>query len=314
MFSLRIFFALFTALLVTFSVTGSASAKSPKLKVTPTLKSVQLDDEIDFRVLGSKRRCKVSLNGQGVGVSYSSKRGTRFSWAFQDEGAMSFKVRCGKSRTSFTVQVVASSDGDDGEETGNPDSGSPAAPAPTPPARLTGSDAEAERHWQSVRHFFANLERGWCADYAYSRRPDIAERVEKAAYKQWVADGAPIFSFAGGVATPTGQTATQWYQFIDARNVYSNWGNLPTSDARNAWVAGARRAGLTVDHIPSVGDIEVTRNHVRVVERLLPPTDVWFNGAYEYTEMSASNPGVVARGVQAISEPDFRAGGKYFVG
>jgi len=120
---------------------------------------------------------------------------------------------------------------------------------------------------------------GVCADWAYYKRPDIKEKVEMYAYKQWALDGMPKADWQGGSYTSP------------------NWASALWSKS-SAWTTWAVKAGFKVDRTPAPGAIMVENGHAAYVESLTAPnaTEIKYgytDGGFKISEMNANG----ARGV-----------------
>lgn len=305
------------AALVVLAAPASAAAKKPSLKVLT--EDPVAGERVQGKALGVRKGCQLTVEGDPVQMK---RRGSAAAWSYlaEEEGLYRASLRCGKLRSSARFEVASEDDPGQGSEEPTPEPSNPSNPSPpsspTYP-RLTGSDAEAEVYWQGVKPGFQRLDRGWCADYAYSKRPDIPERVEKAAYKAWIAEGGRMLDYStGNPISVNDRIAPLPTDFYQQNYRYARWGGVEPGSGSDAWVSGARRAGFRTERLPFAGAIFVQTGHVRYVERILPntPTDTPGTVRYEFTEMSASQPGQVFRGSSFATQQDAIAAGYWFVG
>lgn len=302
------------AALVVLAAPASAAAKKPSLRV--------LTDEpvaggtVQGKAFGVRKGCRLTVDGDPLQMK---RRGSSASWSFvaDEAGSYAARLRCQRAKAAVTIEVLEADDPGEADPAPEPSTPKPADPKPTYP-RLTGSDAEAEVYWQNVKPLFERVNtRGWCADYAYFKRPDIPERVEKAAYKAWISEGGRMLDYSTEKPISVNDMERPYpWDFGQQSYRYADWGGVSLNSSSDAWVTGARRAGFRTERLPFDGAIFVQEGHVRYVERVLPrdPQDNPATVRYEFTEMNASQPGRVFRGRDLATQQSSEIRNWWFVG
>lgn len=299
---------------VGFFAMAAPSQAAVRDRMVPATQTVDAGEVATGQIL-THRRCAKPNMGRALERWQKTRRGYRWGIRWGTVGLtagerIALTVRCGSKtlRGSVTVRAL--------EIPETPEEPQPGPPKPTAP-RLTGSDAEAEAWWQSTRPRFTDLSHGWCSDYAYYKRPDIPERIEKWAYKQWVADGTPYIDIRDGQrksmndrAEPTpDRFGIAREQGVDMPEYPYLGSYAARPDAPVSFLVAAKRAGFTVDRTPHPGDWEVTPGHMAYVE------SVSADGLhYQVTEMGASNPGIVFHRTERADWGNINNKDAYFVG
>jgi surface antigen len=129
---------------------------------------------------------------------------------------------------------------------------------------------EVTQMWEKVKPTFT-VRSGECTEWAFAKRMDIPERVERLRIAQWINAGRP------------GSVFSTYY-----------WGG------GHLWADYAKAAGFVVDSTPVVGaiytvDFEDGTGHVGYVE------EVFTDGSYRTSNMNAPEKGVVSYSVTPAS-------------
>jgi hypothetical protein len=311
-------------------------ASASSIKLLPAKRTVTVNIKSSGLIKTSKK-CRITAPAS-LGLSKSRIRsGYRWNVKARRAGKQSIKVSCGRSKRLIHITAKESAPATDTPESDAPDS-TPIPdptpdPSPTSKPKLTGSDAEAELAWQQQKAYYIKWGQpggGICSDYVYMRRPDIPERITKAAYKQWVADGAVIPARHSGTGKDKVSTNPTDYFAVAYYYGTANWSSdtyqenvapfriLP-DPSPFAWTVGARRAGLTISQTPFPGAVMIQANqdHVAYVEAVYPP-DEWDlrahdTGHYIVSEANVSgNKGKVTQ--RSMSVKAAITDGTFFVG
>jgi len=310
-------------------------ASASSIKLLPASRTVTVNIKSSGLIKTSKK-CRITAP-KGLDLSKSKIRsGYRWTVNAYETGKQNIKVSCGRSKRMIHINVKDEAPASDTPSSNSPDTTPTTNPAPdpTPPSKpkLTGSDAEAELAWQQQKAYYVKWGQpgaGTCGDYVFMRRPDIPERVTKAAYKQWVADGAIIPASNSGTGKDRVSTNPTDYFAVAYYYGTANWSSATYQDKTTgqilphpspfAWTVGARRAGLTVSETPFPGAIMIEghQDHAGYVETVNPITE-WDKthdpmGSYTISEANVSgNKGKVTQRVMSVKSAI--TDGTFFVG